>query len=825
MKNFRALNRFGISVLGLLIFCSVQSGAIAAEDFKPDEKVVYKTVGDTELELHIFKPADHKATDTRPAIVFFFGGGWNGGTPKQFYEQARFFADKGIVAISADYRVKSKHKVTPMECVADGKSAIRYVRSHAKELGIDPEKIVAAGGSAGGHVAACTGTIEGLDEETEDDSVSSVPNAMMLYNPVLDTGPDGFGSKRFPKETPLVASPVHHIKAGIVPTIVFHGTADKTVPFEQAKRFTKLMTDAGNRCELCAYEGKGHGFFNGTFFRKALKEAPDFAPILKQSEDFLVSLGYIEASTDAEPDAKAETETEPTSAPISKPNIVIIYTDDQGYGDVSALNPNAKFQTPNMDRIAKEGVSFTNGHSADSVCTPSRYALLTGRYPWRTRMKLGVLGSEAKCLITDDRMTIPSLLRDHGYHTGMVGKWHLGMDFPGKKGNRDWTKPVLDMPLDKGFDYFYGIPASLNFGILAWFEGRHAAVPPTMYTAKKKNPRHSDYRIMPPYDATPEATRERLQKGGFEIAEDFVDDQCLTRFTDKAIQWIDGKVADAKNGKPFFLYLPYTSPHFPVCPLPEFQGKGECGAYGEFLIETDHHIGRVLDHLESAGISDNTMVIFTSDNGPEKPWVAHLKKYGHDSRGGYREGKRSVYEGGHRVPFLVRWPKGIDDPGRSYDGLVGQIDLLATVADVIGAEVPVNAGEDSESFANVFKDGDASLERAPKISHGNSGLSRYAITDGNWKLVMPGEKHPKFELYDLASDMAEQNTLADTNSDRIKSMTAQINQLIARGRTTAGDAQANDTGYWKDLHWISEQEYTNLVEISDASKKVTQPQN
>ena len=808
----------------LAIAFLVLVGTVRAEkplvdaNFTPDRKVVYKTVGDTSLELNVFEPVNQKeAADKSPAIVFFFGGGWAGGSPKQFYEQSRFLADKGVACFCANYRVKSRHGVTGIECVADAKSAIRWVRQHAEELGVDPNQIVAAGGSAGGHIAACTGVIKELDEPDEDAAISSVPNAMILFNPVLDTTPEtGFGSKRFPSGKEKEASPVHHIRAGIAPTLLFHGTKDKTVPFEQATRFTTLMSDAGNRCDLFPVEGKGHGFFNGKHFRPKTDDLKPYHTTMKESLSFLVSLGFLDPVAEAVAEAKSD-----STKPTSKPNIVIIYTDDQGYGDVSALNPDAKFQTPNMDRIANEGIAFTNGHSADSICTPSRYSLLTGRYPWRTTMKTGVLGAEAKCLIDDNRLTLPGLLRDNGYHTAMVGKWHLGMDFPGKRGKRDWSKPVLDMPLDKGFDYFYGIPASLNYGILAWFEGRHAAVPPVLFTAKKKNARHSDYRIMPPYEKTPEAVREKLKRGGFEIAEDFVDDQCLTRFTDKAIQWLEGKVADAKEGKPFFLYLPYTSPHFPVCPLPEFQGQGDCGAYGEFLIETDQHIGRVLDYLKSSGVDDNTIVIFTSDNGPENPWKEHLKDFGHDSRGGYREGKRSVYEGGHRVPFLVRWPNGITEPGRTCDGLVGQIDLLATVAEIIGAQLPDTAGEDSQSFAQVLTDPSASHERLPMINHGNAADSRYAITHENWKLVLPSASKPRTELYDLSSDKAEKSNVVKEHSQRVKELTGKINQIIAKGRTTLGQAQPNDTDYWKGLVWIEQEEYQTLVKQFSAETEQT----
>jgi len=295
---FKTCLRFGVLFIGALLFAVSFSATVSpiasAQELAPDAVKPYKTVGGVELKLHIFQPDGHQATDKRPAIVFFFGGGWTGGTPKQFYEQARFLADRGMVAISAEYRIKSKHKTTPFECVQDGKSAIRWVRSHAGELGIDPNRIVASGGSAGGHVAACTGTIEGHEEEGEDVKVSSVPNAMILYNPVVDTTEKGLGVDRVGQDRKTEISPCHHVRAGLAPTLILHGTADKTVPFENAERFTKLMKEAGNRCELESFEGQGHGFFNGVFFRPKTKDTTHYQRGMKASVDFLQSLGFIE---------------------------------------------------------------------------------------------------------------------------------------------------------------------------------------------------------------------------------------------------------------------------------------------------------------------------------------------------------------------------------------------------------------------------------------------------------------------------------------------------------------------------------------------------
>jgi len=481
---------------------------------------------------------------------------------------------------------------------------------------------------------------------------------------------------------------------------------------------------------------------------------------------------------------------EPSAA--RKPNIIVIYTDDQGFGDASCYNPQSKIQTPNLDKLAAGGMRFTDAHCSDTVCTPSRYGLLTGRYSWRTTLKSGVFGAERPCLIADGRMTLASLCRDHGYATAMVGKWHLGMDFPGDEGARDWSQPVKDMPLDKGFDYFFGIPASLNYGVLAWFEGRFAKVPPTVFTKKKPNQLNpGDYRIMPPYEP-------KLARGLMEVAPDFVDAQCLTRFTDKAIEYIHGR-AKATDGKPFFLYLPYTSPHLPVIPLEQFRGKSGCGAYGDFMMETDWHIGRVMDALEAGGMTRNTLIVFSSDNGPENPWRERIKQHQHYSNGPYREGKRSIYEGGHRVPFIVRWPE-VVKPGSVWDGVVCQSDLLATFADILGAKLPDNAGEDSVSFHGALTGRAGSKERLPVIHHSSKG--RFAVREGKWKLIMEHASAPQRELYDLDADPGERTNIIAQHADIASLLTERITAIVQKGRTTPGADQANDTGWWDDLAWI-----------------------
>ncbi|RTE55464.1 arylsulfatase [Arenibacter aquaticus] len=500
-----------------------------------------------------------------------------------------------------------------------------------------------------------------------------------------------------------------------------------------------------------------------------------------------------------------------------KPNIVIIYTDDQGYGDVAALNPDAKFKTPNMDILAKEGIIFTDGHSSDAVCTPSRYSLLTGRYSWRTSLKKGVLGADGPCLIEQDRMTIASLLQQNGYNTAMVGKWHLQMEFEGSLGQgRDWSKPFTDGPTEKGFDYFFGIPASMNYGILTYLENDRVLDPPLLWTKKKPatNPRTFSDTIRPqPYRMTPPYEKEG-GRGWVEVAPTFNDELVLETLANKAVEYINESAQEAKNGKPFFLYLPLNSPHLPHSTHPDFQGRSNCGNYGDFMEETDYRVGQVLNALKANGIDDNTLVIFSSDNGAETNYVYQRDVYGHYSSLHFKGGKRDIYEGGHRVPFLMRWPAQIK-AGLQSDVPVCQTDYLATIADIIGVDLPDNAGEDSYSLLPILKGdeqkGDA---RGPVIHHSVTG--HFAIRDGKWKLNMlrgsGGSLEPRFikpkdgeaelELYNIEEDPSETTNLYFKHPDVVKKLSKKISKIITNGRTTPGRPQAYVKENWDLPKWV-----------------------
>jgi arylsulfatase A len=489
---------------------------------------------------------------------------------------------------------------------------------------------------------------------------------------------------------------------------------------------------------------------------------------------------------------------------ITRPNVVILYTDDQGYGDCGFLNPKSKFATPNLDRLAASGISFTDGHCADSVCSPSRYALLTGRYAWRTRLKRGVIGADNNCLIRQE-MTLATLLKSHGYRTGIVGKWHLGLQIPGVKGKRDWSQAVTDGPLQKGFDSFYGIPASMNFGVLTWFKNNHATTPASMWTRKKFpsaqiTTKPLDYRMAPPYDAQ--------RKGGsnLEVAPSFQDAEVLRIITKKSVAFIEEAARHPQ--KPFFLYVPFTSPHLPHCTAAEFKGKSTMGNYGDFMLETDARVGQILDALDQHGLRDNTLVVFSSDNGPENNYHDWLRIYGHKSNGGLRGGKRDVYEGGHRVPFLVRWPAVI--PTARVDKTpICQTDLLATIAEILGTNLPDDAGVDSFSFFACLQN-QPRPKRAPIMHH--AGTGHFAIRSGRYKLLLyrpkqrqanKKSKGPKFELYDLEADPTETRNLISKLPEVAAKLRSAATTIVQRGRSTPGPQLKNDGAtWWPQLTWI-----------------------
>ena len=474
-----------------------------------------------------------------------------------------------------------------------------------------------------------------------------------------------------------------------------------------------------------------------------------------------------------------------------------------GVGDVSALNPKSAWKTPYLDRLAREGITFTDAHSASGVCTPSRYTFLTGRYSWRSKMKRGVLQGYSPALIEPGRLTLPAFLRQHGYTTAVVGKWHLGLDWA-KTGPQaeavDFAKPFSAGPLAHGFDRFFGISASLDMPPYVWLRDDRATRVPTGTIGDSPAP--------------------KLWRGG-PIADDFKMDDVQTRFTDESLAFLEQRAA-ARDGKPFFLYVPLASPHTPVLPTGKFDGATKTTPYGDFVAQVDADIGRILDALDRHGMAKNTLVIFTADNGFAPPGgLDGLTKIGHDPSAGYRGCKADVFEGGHRVPFLARWP-GVAQAGTRCDVTVGQLDLFATCAEILGAKIPDDAAEDSVSFLSLLR-GKNAPRSAPLVNHSADG--QFAIREGKWKLILyPGSggwspptanptqwlkaeradlsKLPPFQLYDLAADPAETKNLAAAHPEIVQRLGRAMRELIERGRSTPGAPQKNAEGPWPQIAWM-----------------------
>ncbi|WP_404307348.1 sulfatase family protein [Neorhodopirellula lusitana] len=475
----------------------------------------------------------------------------------------------------------------------------------------------------------------------------------------------------------------------------------------------------------------------------------------------------------------------------SKPNIVFILADDLGYGDVQCLNPErGKIPTPHMDQLAAQGMTFTDAHSSSSVCTPTRYSILTGRYNWRTKLQKSVLYGFDAPLIAPDRMTTAGFLKQHGYTTAIIGKWHLGLDLPltdntPVKGNNpqniDWDARVGNGPVDRGFDYFYGISASLDMPPYIYIENDHFVGKGTATKAfNRKGPAEPDFEAV----------------------------EVLPTIGDKTVEFI--KQHD--GSKPFFAYVPFTSPHTPILPSKEWQGKSELGKYGDFVMQTDAVVGQIVEAIDQAGIADNTIVIVTSDNGCSKSaGIKNMQPKGHFPSAQFRGSKADLWDGGHRIPFFVRWPGHIQ-PGSQCDQTICQLDLMATCADLLGTTIPDGAGEDSVSFLPALQDKPIQSSRAGLIHHSIGGY--FAYRQGKWKLLLcrgsggwssPNENRvspnaPEAQLYDMEADPGEKNNLYLTQPEVANRLLALLESDITNGRSTEGVAAKNDVDIkvWKN---------------------------
>jgi len=484
---------------------------------------------------------------------------------------------------------------------------------------------------------------------------------------------------------------------------------------------------------------------------------------------------------------------EPTTARLNpaRPNIVILYADDMGFGDVAVQNAASKIPTPNLDRLAGQGTRFTDAHSSSGICTPSRYALLHGRYHWRKFH--GIVNSFDQPILDDERTTLPEMLKTKGYKTACIGKWHLGWDWdaikkpgaaPIKGAGRgqggfapsdfDWNRSIPGGPLSHGFDYYFGDDVP-NFPPYAWFENDRVITEPTV----------------------PLKTPKQTAEGSWEArlgpsVEDWDFWAVMPKLTEKTVEWI----GQQKQNEPFFLYFPFTSPHAPIVPTEEFVGKSKAGGFGDFVTQTDDTVGQVLQALKDGGFAENTLVIFTADNGPEHYAYDRIKNFEHRSMGPLRGVKRDIWEGGHRVPFIVRWP-GMVAPGKINDGLLSQIDVYSTIATIVAADIPAESGEDSFNQLTFIKGESASARDT--VVH-NTNANGYALRHGDWVLIAARtggvSKVPEWfdqasgyskntlsgELYNLRDDLSQHHNLYAEQPEKVQELSVRLQQIRDQGQ-------------------------------------------
>lgn len=474
----------------------------------------------------------------------------------------------------------------------------------------------------------------------------------------------------------------------------------------------------------------------------------------------------------------------------STPNVIFVLADDLGIGDLSATNSNCKIKTPNLEKMASEGITFLDAHSPSAVCTPTRYGVLTGRYNWRSSLSKGVLSGTSEHLIPAERPTVAHMLRKAGYHTQMIGKWHLGWDWSKSENDKwktiDFSQPVANGPDINGFDGYYAHCGSLDMAPYVWVDtGRCTAIPVREEGVTKKQDPYGWYRKGP-------------------ISPDFNVPEVLPHLFDKAVKHVASQADNAKDGKPFFLYLALPAPHTPIVPVAPFKDASGINPYADFVMQVDHHMGQLLAAVKEAGIDDNTLIFFTSDNGcsPEANFKA-LKEHDHDPSAGYRGHKADIYEGGHRVPFIARWPKSIRG-GQQTNAVACLTDLYATLRDITEQPAEDLGGEDSFSLTPAF-DGEATTARTTLISHSIGGS--FSIRKGDWKLCLasgsggwsaPREADakkqglPAMQLFNLKEDRAELKNLINEMPDKTAELLKQLECEVEQGRCTPGNKVEND---------------------------------
>jgi arylsulfatase A len=483
-----------------------------------------------------------------------------------------------------------------------------------------------------------------------------------------------------------------------------------------------------------------------------------------------------------------------------RPNILLILADDLGYGDVQCYNPDSKIPTPHCNRLAKEGMLFTDAHSPSTVCTPTRYSILTGRMAFRLNYKGVFTGVGGPCLITPDRLTLPGMLREKGYETAMFGKWHVGITAFDKDGvpihengleavkRIDYSRPLRGGPVDRGFNHFFGtISCPTTDWLYAYVEGDRIPVPPTQIIDRGPLPKH-------PYS--------RDNRPGM-IAPDFDVEEVDMVFLEKSLKFLD-EHKKQKPEIPFFLFHSLQAVHLPSFPGKDFKGKTDAGPHGDFIFQFDHVVGALLTKLKKLKIADNTLVIVTSDNGPEVPTVINMRKtHNHDGARPWRGVKRDNWEGGHRVPFLVRWPETVK-PGSISDQIICQTDIMATCASLVGYDLPEGSAEDSFDLSPVFSDNVDKPVR-PYVLHQTISLA-LAIREGNWKYLdhkgsggsnynrggewglkqyaLP-EKAPNApgQLYNLKSDPGEKDNLYFKRPEIVKRLKNILEESQKAGRS------------------------------------------